>query len=210
MKKLRGFKAHTRKEEKKSKVGLYWSIFLCVVMFGSIGGIFLSNPGSSNEQMFNSYSFKQVNNLWTTRINDKTVSFYVFPDQAASYEASPVALQSIKNSAGFVISFNPAQNTTEQLQVIDVLRFELANTIVETYPEKQVYYAVTTPSVQYTLPVITCQNSSIAFPVLVVDFSNETAIRYVNDCITITATDEFSMIALADRIRYSLYGVIND
>lgn len=210
MKRLRGFKGHVKKEEKKSKAGLYLAVFLSVVMLGSIGGVFLSNPTSSGDYLYGKYSFKSKDNLWSTKINDKSILFYVLPDQAAGYEASSIALQSIKSSAGFVISFNPIQNTTLQLQAIDILRFELANTLIDTYPEKQAFYAVTAQSSQYTLPVITCQNSSISFPVLVVDFGNETAIKYSNDCITITAIDEYSMIALADRIRYSLYGVIDD
>ncbi|HME86949.1 MAG TPA: hypothetical protein VKE88_00895 [Candidatus Nanoarchaeia archaeon] len=210
MKKLRGFKAHTQKEEKKSRAGLYLALFLSVVMLGSIGGVFLSNPTSSADYTYGKYSFTSTENLWSTKIDGKRVLFYTLPDQAASYDVSPIAMQSIKNSAGFVISFNPIQNTTQQLQIIDVLRFELADTLVDTYPEKQVYYAVTAHSDQYPLPIVTCQNSSISFPVLVVDFGNETAIKYVNDCITITAIDEFSMIALADRIRYSLYGIIDD
>ncbi len=211
MKKFRSFKQveEKSKKEPKSKIGLYLAIFLTVVMVGGVAGILLDNPGTSQTYSFGKYTFKPSNGQFTTSINGKTITFNYLPQQVQSINASPEVIDAIRNAQGFILSFNPNQNITEQLQVMDLLRFDFTNAVVDTYKNtKPVYMAVTQNTPLYNLSVITCENSSAAVPVILMDYSNETSITFNNNCIIISATSEYDMVTIDDYLRYVLYGVI--
>jgi len=205
MKKFRHFKQVEQKEQ-KSKSGLYLSIFLAVIMIGGIGGIFLSNPGTTSDYSFGKYDFKNVNNYWVTTINKKDTSFYFLPQQVESLSISSTAFERIKNSQGVMIIFDPGHNSTKKLQALDVFRFEIANALVTSY-NKQVAFGITTNSSAYTLPILNCNNSSFYVPIMLVDFENETAVSLINDCIIVSAIDESSLLSLMDNLKYRIYGV---
>jgi len=171
MKKHRQF-GSIEKEEKKSKSGMFIAIFLAVVMMGGIGGIFLYKPGStSQDSAFGRYTFRNVNNLWVTEVNDKDVGFYFRPNQVEFLDVSEPAMQLLKNSQGIILSFNPEQNSTSRLQALDIFRFEITDAILSEYRGKQMGFGISQKiNTTINLPILTCDNSSFAAPVLFVDY----------------------------------------
>jgi hypothetical protein len=61
---------------------------------------------------------------------------------------------------------------------------------------------------EYNFPVINCENATEEMPVLKFIFSNETRVYSDGNCVIAEAQSEQEMLAISDRIRYGLFGVI--
>ena len=207
MKKHRSFKG-IEKEEKKSKVGMFLAIFIAVIMIGGIGGIFLSNPGAKQDFSYEKYSFRSKGDLWVTKIDKQEKAFYFLPQEVDFLEVSSQASQLLKRSNGAIITSDPYLNTTGKLQAVAIFKAELTQTMFDK--NKQVILASTKPINSSELPVITCENSTILFPVMYIDYGNETKIEAVNECIVVSAVNERTLIAILENLRYRLYGVIDE
>ncbi len=210
MKKHRKFRSVVQKEEKKSNLSLYWSIFISVIMVGAVGGIILSNPNTESSYVYGKYSFSTKDNLWVTKISGKETSFYFLPDQVSYVNISSQAITAVKDRTSLVVLFNPDLNDSLKLQAIDLFRFELVETLTKTYPQKQLGFAVTKNSTQYPYQIISCANASFYTPILFVDYGNETSVEYSNNCIKVSALDERSVLIVLDDLRYHIYGVFDD
>lgn len=207
MKKFRQFKAVEPKPEQKSKTGIYLSIFLAVIMIGGVAGIFLSNPSSDSQLSYGKYNFKNINGIWVTKINGKETNFYYFPDQVKNLSISEDAFQTLKNSQGVIISFNPEVNETLKAQTIDIFRLELVDAILSSY-KKQIGFAVNKKINSSQFSYLTCSNSTLNVPIMSIDYSNQTSIKLINSCIVVSATDEYGLLALLDNLKYRIYGVL--
>ncbi len=210
MRKHRSFKHNQAgvKDEPQNKTGMYMAIFIAAVMVLSIGGVFLSNPSYESDYSYNGYNFKSSNNLWTLKIDGKEIIFYSLPEQVLGLDVSIQAVDIIKNSQGLIISSNPIQDPVSKLQVIDIFKFDFINTYLKAYPEKKAGFAFTRKINDSKFPVLTCDNSTYLFPVMNIEFSNKTSIKLSNNCIIVSAIDEYSMIALLDNLRFNLLGVL--
>ena len=60
----------------------------------------------------------------------------------------------------------------------------------------------------YDLPIIDCENATSEIPVIKFIFGNETTINSEDDCIVAQAQSEIEFLAIADKIRYKLFGVM--
>jgi len=178
-------------------------------MILSVGAIFLSNPESA-DYSYGKYSFKSESGYWTSKLAGKTISFYQLPEQVLNHGYSSEVTKLIKNSQGFIVSFDQNQNSTSKLQVIDLMRLELMQALLNTKSTKYLGYGVTQPGINYNLSVFDCKNSSWAYPVIVVTYGNTTNLSTENSCIKATAADEYGMLTINDYLKYGLYGVINE
>ena len=211
MKKRRTFKTESAQNipnEKKDRKGLYLAIFLASIMILSIGGVFLWNPESDSGYSYGKYSFANKNNLWAIKLNNKEVNFYFLPQQVENINISERILYLIKSSNGVLLLTDPEENSSLKLQAIDIFKFEMFNTFVNAYPQKQMGFAFTKPVNNSKTPVLTCSNSSYLFPAINLIFSNETNIKEDNTCIIVSSTDEYALLSLLDAMRYRLYGII--
>lgn len=208
MKKFRSFKTEEEKPEKKSKAGMYLAIFIAVVMIGGVGGIILGNQDNDSEFTYGKYSFSSKNNEWMTKIDKKEISFYFMPQEVEHLDVSGAASQLLKKSAGIIITYNPNINSTEKLQAIDIFKFKFEKTMSDK--NKQIGFAVTETTNLTGFPAITCSNSSFTFPVMSIEYSNETKAELINECIVISAENEKTLLAIMENLRYRLYGVIDE
>jgi len=144
----------------------------------------------------------------TAEINKKNVAFYFPPDQVQHLDVPNSFSQILKNSQGVIVSFDSEANSTTRLQAIDIFRFEIVNAISDAYGGKQIGFASNKESNSSLLPVATCQNSTYFIPVMTVSYSNETRVKLINNCIVVSAVDEYGLISLADNLKYRIYGVI--
>jgi len=210
MRKHRSFKhEQTELKEPKNKAGMYMAVFIAAVMILSIGGVFLSNPDSESDYTFNGYNFKSSNNLWITKIDGKETAFYFLPEQVANLNVSEQALTIIKNSQGLIVTSNSIQDPESRLQALDIFKLDFTNAYLKAYPNKKAGIAFTQKAINSRLPVLTCDNSTYLFPVISVDFSNETNIKVDKDyCIIVSAADEYSLLSLLDNLRYRILDIL--
>jgi hypothetical protein len=101
-----------------------------------------------------------------------------------------------------MITFNPEESAN--LQAMEVTRFDLSQSL-----GKVVYTGVLQISPEYDLPILTCANSTLKTPVIVLNVSDSTSIVEENNCIYLNARGT-EFLRLRDRLLYSYYGVIED
>ncbi len=65
-----------------------------------------------------------------------------------------------------------------------------------------------TSQTEHPLPVITCENASRVIPVITIEKSNTTQITAQGTCIIIEAKTKQDIIALYERLLYSILGVM--
>lgn len=209
MKKFRKFRQEQFEVKQKKNTGKYISIFLGVLMVLSVFGVFFWNPSQESDYVFGKYDFKSADGKWITKINKKETEFYFLPSQVLHLESKP-ATQLIKNSQGMIITYDSEINETSRLQAIDVFKLDFVDTLSKVYSNKKIGFATTNSLNVSNLPLITCENASYFFPVLFIDFSNETKINTNNNCIVVSASDEYGVISLLDALRYGIYGVFDE
>ena len=153
---------------------------------------------------YGDYKFyiKENDNHYWTKIDGKEMPFYFLPGQVENINLSNVITNRIKESYLIMITFNPKD--TVNLQAMEVTRFDLSQ-----YLGKVVYSGVLESSLEYDIPVITCENATAQSPVIVLNMSDNTSIQEVDTCIYFYARGR-EFLRLRDRMLYSYHGVIKD
>lgn len=189
------------KREKKKR--LYMSLFIVVIMTLSVLG-YMIGSGFEDQTKFNynDFKFTQINNRWTTKINNKDVVFDYPPFQVENINVTTSIIEKIKNS--------PQIDTTSDFnstfkEIIALAQFGLAQTLAIN---NQFLRSGFTTKNEFDLPVITCDNATTFVPVLIFQKSNETIIYEENNCIILKAKSNQDLIALKDRLLYGVFGII--
>ena len=186
----------------------FWSkrnivaLFIIIVMVGSSAGfIFGRDEGYSSK--YNGFKFKLINNVWLTKINGKEVRFHLHPTEVENLSVSNDSIKKL-DSPSIYFTFEAGKN----LQYIDMIRYEFITSLQEqlnTYVASGVLNAT---EAYKDFPVIDCINATADMPVLKLIFSNETKAYSEGNCVIAEAQSEREMLAISDRIRYGLFGVI--
>jgi hypothetical protein len=191
-------------EEEKKK---FWSkrnlvaLFIIIVMVGSSAGfIFGRDEGYSSK--YNGLKFKLINNVWLTKINDQEVRFHFHPAEVENLSVSNDSIEKL-DMPSIYFTFEAGKN----LQYVDMVRYEFITSLQE---QLNIYVTsgVLNKTEEYNFPVINCENATEEMPVLKFIFSNETRVYSDGNCVIAEAQSEQEMLAISDRIRYGLFGVI--
>jgi hypothetical protein len=190
-----------RRERKKEKRTQLWmGIFVIFLMATSIFGIIVgSNSNGSQTYRYEGHAFYvNENNLYESKINDKTMEFYSLPDQLE--KTSDEIINKIKNSPSVKVTFDPTD--TENLQYIEVARFGLSS-----YTDENFEYGITKASATYNFPIVTCEDATAESPVLIFEKTEEINLYMENNCIHVQG-DLFEFLMHRDSIIYSYYGIL--
>ncbi len=194
------------KKNKEKKTGIIlMAIFISLLMILSIFGIVLDNITSSDNFEYGKQKFTQTENGYSTKINNKQMSFYYFPSEIEHINISEDIINKLNNAQLVVFLFNP-NAANEQLQYVDAARFDL-----EQQSNIPIYSGITESSELYpTLPVLSCENASVQTPFIILNISSSAgfAADETNpDCIIMNARLK-DIIILQERLIYGLYGII--
>ena len=177
------------------------ALFIIIVMVGSSAGfIFGRDEGYSSK--YNGFKFKLINNIWLTKINDQDVRFHFHPSEVENLSISNDSITKL-DSPSIYFTFEAGKN----LQYIDMIRYEFITSLQEQL-NTYVTSGVLNKTEDYDFPIIDCENATAEVPVLKFIFSNETKVYSDGNCVIAEAQSEQEMLAISDRIRYGLFGVI--
>lgn len=191
-----------QKEKKLSFVG--W--FIIILMVSSVFGVmFYGFSSGQNTFNYNDYKFKVVGQRYITEINNNDVAFYFLPQEVLSINLTTDINSMLTNGQVFYIMFDPED---ENMQYIDLLRFELAELGLKGITNKFFIPGITKKSEIYDIPVISCENATQFQPILYFKTGNTTEIRNENNCIYFEARYNSDIVRLRDRLIYSITGVI--
>jgi len=199
-------KAESGKAKKKDGLSKSAIITLIIggVMLLSTFGIMFSSYNSGTESVkYGDYMFKKTTAGWQTNINGKEVVFGYHPIDLEKLNISKEVTQRMLGAKVVYVTFNP---NSKHVDKYELARYELGNSLAELFT----VYAmpgITEANSTYKQPIVTCLNATSSIPVIDIVEGNETKASVEANCITLQA-DEYTIIALKDRLLYSMLGIM--
>jgi len=196
-----------QKDNKKKWTVIIVSAFIVFSMVISIFAIVVDNQ-NSDTLSYNKHSFVMTNSGFKTKIAGNYMDFYYYPSDLERINISNEIMLKLNQSQGIAFVFDPLDNITDNLQYIDVVRYE-----AQTQFDKPVYFGITRNSSNYALPIVSCNNATSTFPFIMIDTSNNPqgttfSISKENpNCIIMNARLK-DMLAAKDRLVYTYYGIM--
>jgi hypothetical protein len=203
-------KKHLTRSEiaKRKKTNLIASLLLAFLMITSIAG-YMSNRNPVNVLRYNNFVFRQEqdaygNLKWYSKIDGKQFVFDYNPKVLENINVSPVIRDRILSSKYVIVTFETSDRFT--MNYFDRARYDLGSALYN----KGINAAsgIANISDDYNLPIITCANSTQQIPVIYMFKGNKTEIRMEDNCIILECSENYEILALKDRLLYSVLGVM--
>jgi len=194
-----------KRDNKKKWMVIIVATVIVLSMIVSIFAVLVDNQDQTIPD-YNKHSFVNINTGYKTKINGKYMEFYNYPSDLESIPLSSDIIAKLKNSQGMAFIFDPSDPVTDDLQYIDLIRYNL-----QLDMDKPTYFGITQNSSNYTLPIISCANSTIEFPLVMINISSNTSFYVSNqypNCIVMNGRLR-DLLAAEDRLLYTYYGVMN-
>jgi hypothetical protein len=181
---------------------MFFSIFVVALLVFSTFAFVLSFKAPAQDYSYNGFEFSSRNNQWITEANSKEYAFYFHPQDL--WMALPQeVITKIRQSPSITIAFDP---TMDEIQNLEIARFELAQFLMQDLG-KNVQSAVTNQSSAYSFPVETCtQNSNSLF--ITFSKNNQSSASVNGNCIDISSVNTADHVRYAEKIIYTLLGVM--
>jgi len=193
-----------KKDNKKKWMGILVAGIIVFSMIISIFAIVVDNQSQTTPD-YKTHSFMTTNTGFKTKINGKYFDFYNYPTDLERIPLDASVLAKIKTGQGMAFIFDPTDNTTDDLQYIDLIRYDL-----QTQMDKPTYFGITENSTKYSLPVLSCANSTAEFPLVLINISSDTSFYSSQDypnCIIMNGKLK-ELLADKDRLVYTYYGIM--
>ena len=181
------------------------TIGIAFIMVASIFAIVIDNQSQSVPE-YNKHKFILGTVGYKTKINSKYVEFYNYPSDLERVPLDQDIIAKLKNSQGVAFVFDPEDNVTDNLQYIDLIRYD-----IQTQLDKPTYFGITVNSSKYSLPIINCANATVAFPFVLINISTNTSFSVSSEypnCIIMNARLK-ELLAAKDRLIYTYYGIMS-
>jgi len=190
-----------KSERKRRRIILYIGIFFIFLMVTSILAGF---TGISQDKLqdYNGFSFRSTTQGVVAKINGENKFFFYHPSSLSYLNFSSEVAESLSKPQIY-ITFDPKD---QYISSIELLRFDLE----EYYSQNNIVInsGVTENSSVYPLPILTCANATQYVSVMYIHASNITSISMENNCIIMQVQNELDVLAIHDKILYTLYGVM--
>lgn len=188
------------RKEKKSKWGTFWVIFISFIMVSSVIGFLYG--GERDQFKYKDLKFTRTQNQWSTIINDRQLTFDYFPTDVEQINISSDIITILLNK--------PEIDTTSQVndtfsEEIALAQYNMGLTLnnLNVYIRRGF-----TQNNTFNLPMITCENATMAVPIIYFKQSNETKITIEDNCIIAEARNNIDILRIKDRLLYSMLGMI--
>lgn len=168
-------------------------------MVTSVFGVIFYGFSNQTRLKYNKIAFIRKDNHWEAKINNKIIKFDYFPKEVEDINISAEILNKLKATPEIDITYDINSSFAETMAYI---LYEL-KTILE--PEIYIRTGFTTAT-RYNQPIITCEDATIAVPVIYLKDYNITQIHLNNNCIVVYAKSAVDLIKIKDRL---LYGILN-
>ena len=188
------------KKEKKSILGLAITFFIVFVFVSSIIGFIYS--GDTDTFKYNGIKFQRTQTGWFTIINNQRLTFDYFPSEVEQIELSIEIKDLILN--------RPEIDSTSNVDDLFLEEISLAQyTMALTLGSSNIYIrSGFTTNNTFNMPIITCNEATIAVPVIYFKQSNQTKVTLEDSCIIAEARNNLDILRIKDRLLFSILGII--
>jgi flagellar basal body-associated protein FliL len=191
------------KDDNREKKKKLISIFIIAVMvLSTLGVVIFGFTDSGQNSDYGGIGFKQANQKWSAKINGISYQFNLHPTQLDSLNVSSNVMSMLKNAQVVGITYDPESALKQEMALA---QYELSSVLQQN--GKLVVNGFTKKT-SFKVPVITCGNSSVETPILIMEDGNSTHIRSDSSCIILEAGQDGEFIALSERLQYGFLDVI--
>ena len=188
-----------RKDNSKMwSVGM--SVFIAILMVLSVFGVLIGSY--TNEIRYGKHKFARTDIGYETKLDGKMVQFYTLPPETFYLNFSNETRAKLFTAPFIVTTFNP-NIANQSISAIELARFDLLNEIGNL----KVYNAVSEYSEQYAnVPLVTCENASIATPLIIFNVSDRLEVIDTGACVYFNGKAN-DFLKIRDLMLYAYYGV---
>ena len=190
------------KKENKNR-GKIFSIFIVVIMTMSVLG-FLFGSGNSNDQeyKYDKWTFIRTGSQWVTKYNDKQLFFDYFPEQVTDISINQDIISKL-NVLEVDLTYDSNDSLKEAIALSHYMMQQNLGQVSNLYLRQGL-----TSNNTFNLPIITCEDSTDAVPIIYFKESNETKAYLQDKCIILEADSEIDILRIKDRLLYGYLGII--
>jgi len=188
------------KRERNAKIMVF---FMAFIMIGSVFGvIFFGYNQQENKVKYNKVEFTQKESLWSVRINNKEAVFNYLPTDVEDIEIEEDVLNRLAN----LVEIDPTSDINNSFKEHIALAQHQMTLTLNNF---NIYVrAGFTAENEFSMPVITCKDSTSNVPVVYFIESNQTKIYLKNNCIIAEGKDGFDFLRITDRLLYKILGIM--
>ena len=190
-----------RRKQRESRKGVWFSAFLVAILVFSVGGyIFGSAP---SKIQYNEHTFTAVQGGYILEVNNHPLAFTYFPEQLETLPFPGEAGGMLSGRPMFYVTYSPNSSLAQD---IALAQFRMQNSLISAV-NVYVQPAITADA-NFSIPVISCSNSTKFVPVVLFEESNITDAAVEDSCIVIQAKESRDVSAYSERMIYSILGVM--
>lgn len=189
-----------RKEKKKFKKEVIWTLFIAIVMISSIIGFIYSGGNEADYTYKDKFKFIRTdrNSFIYIDENDNQYTLRYLPYEVEQFNITTKIVPPM-----IYLSFDP---NSSNIEVIELMRFELLEDLKKI--NIHVTEGITEESESYNMTIIDCTSATPFTPIIQLIGSNNTEITENNNCVTLESKDWIDAAKLKDRLLYAALGII--
>lgn len=191
-----------RKKDKGFRAELIMPLFIVIIMVMSVFGYMWSS--SRTKLDYNGHKFYQLEDgRFMLSLEGKRIAFSYYPSELEWINAS----SGIGSLLSAPIVYITSEYNSTLSETFAEVKFSLAQ-MIQDHRGAYAQNAFTEPT-EYSLPVITCMNSTPNTPVIFVERANATEIVIENSCVVMRGRNRQELVRAYERIVYSILGVMD-
>lgn len=193
-----------KKLKKVMTVKFFMSLFIVVMMLGSVMGFVLTSGTASTTSYYNGYKVQVVSKGYLVSYGKDRLNFYYSPQDLEFINVSSTMMKELVESPFAIISFDPAIKDTA---VLDYARFTLFNYYSKM--KKNVVFGVTGDSLVYpNFNTMDCMNATVGAPAIIFKDAEQSSVTYEPHCMIISSADTTHRLRMAELISYHVLGIM--
>ncbi|MBI4017254.1 MAG: hypothetical protein HY363_06200 [Candidatus Aenigmarchaeota archaeon] len=187
----------------EAKTGM--SLFIVAIMVLSvIGFVLVDLGGTDTKRTFGEYTFYKTSDGWRAKIAGQQMYFNFVPEQVNSIQLDAQSKQILTTSPILAVTYDSNDVYAQSMGQLQYYMEQLLNQNQKVFITRGLTNNTDFPS----LPKLTCANASQSMPVIMFEKQNTTQIISTNWCIHAQAAGGEDFFSLADRILYTILGVL--
>lgn len=181
------------------------SIFIVAIMVLSVFGFMMSYQTNQQDKLedYNGFKFSRTQKGIKTNIEGKAFYFNYYPGDLENITIPEEAKLLFSDAKVFFFTYDPE---SEFASTIAEKQFDMEQKLTKI--GSRFITKGFTNSTGYALPQITCANATPAMPVYQIEQCNETKIIIEDNCVKLTAANEFELNAYHTKLLYIFLGVM--
>lgn len=188
------------KKQKSNKTRLFLPVFIAIIMITSILG-FMNSPDTEQQYKYNDHLFTQTDKGWITYVNNRPLLLAYDPQSLESISIDDISLSELNSAQKTYLSTNPEDNLNQvalynfQQNIIPLLSARLVTSCTVDIPQCS------------EKPIKTCEDASDDVKVIIIKSSNQTAVKYRDNCLTIQGKNQ-NLTQATDKLTLRLWSII--